>query len=76
LTPSLVSSLRRGIRDFGDAYLGQAGEHVAQVVQWIDFAAAAALDDGVEDGSALTGIGGTDEQPVLFSEVSVNRDAS
>jgi hypothetical protein len=28
----------------------------------------AALDDGVEDGSALAGVGGSNEQPVLFAK--------
>ena len=51
--------------DFGDlagGHLGKAGEHVAQVGQRIDAASAAALEDGVEDGSALAGVGGSDRR--------------
>src|SRR5215207_9941336 len=46
----------------------QARERLAQVGQRIDAAAAAAFHDGVEDGSAFTGIGGADEQPVLLAD--------
>ena len=45
---------------------GQAGEHVAQVGEGIDAPTAAAFHDGVEDGGALPGIGGPDEQPVFL----------
>ncbi len=61
-------------RDFGDlagGHLGKAGEHVAQVGQRIEVTAAAALDDGLEDGSALAGGGSSDEQPVLLADGGV-----
>ena len=41
---------------------------VAQVGVGIDAAAAATLDNGVEDGAALAGISIAQEQPVLFSK--------
>ena len=47
---------------------GEPGEHVAQVGVGIDAAAAATLDNSVEDGAALAGIGIAEKQPVLFSE--------
>jgi hypothetical protein len=49
---------------------GKPGEHVAQVGVGIDATAAATLDNGVEDGTALAGIGIAQEQPVLFSKGS------
>ena len=41
---------------------------LAQVGVGIEPAAAAALDDGVDDGAALAGVGGADEEPVLLAE--------
>ena len=46
----------------------QPREDVAQIGLGIDAATAAAFDDGIKDGAALTGLGFADEQPVLFSE--------
>ena len=46
----------------------QPGEQVAQVGVRIDAARAATLDDGVEDGAALAGIGIAEEEPVFLSE--------
>ena len=46
----------------------EPGEHVVQVGVRIDSAGAATLDDGVEDGAALAGIGIAEEEPVLFPE--------
>lgn len=42
----------------------QAGEHVAQVSEWLDAVAQARDDNRVEDGAALSGFGVADEQPV------------
>jgi hypothetical protein len=39
-----------------------------QVGVGIDAAAAATLDNGVEDGAALAGIGIAEKQPILLSE--------
>jgi len=47
---------------------GQAREDVTQVGEGIDAAAAAAFDDGIEDGAAFPGLGLADEQPILFAE--------
>ena len=41
-------------------------EHIAQVGVRIDAAGAATLDDGVEDGAALAGIGIAEEEPVFL----------
>jgi hypothetical protein len=46
----------------------QTGEHVAQVDVGIDAAAAATLDDGVDDRTALAGVRIADEQPVLLAD--------
>ena len=43
--------------DLPVGHRGKPGEHVAQVGVRIDAAAAATLDNGVEDGAALAGIG-------------------
>ena len=60
--------LRGELVDRAIGGVGQPGEHVAQVGERIDTAAATAFDDGVEDGAALASVGGTDEQPVLFAQ--------
>jgi len=55
--------------DFGDllvGHVGQALEEFAQVGVGIDFPAAAALDERVDDGAALTRARFADEEPVLF----------
>lgn len=54
--------------DLPVGHRGEPGEHVVEVGVGIDAAAAATLDDGVEDGAALAGIGIAEEQPVLFSQ--------
>src|SRR5690606_7903792 len=46
----------------------QAGEDVTQVIEGIDGATAAALDDREEDGGALAGVSRADEEPVLFAD--------
>ena len=48
--------------------LGQTSEHVTQVGEGVEATAAATLDDGVEDGAALAGVVGPEEEPVLFAE--------
>ncbi len=48
-------------------HLRQAGEHVAQVGEWILPVPLARDDDRVDDGGALAGVGMADEEPVLFS---------
>ena len=58
--------------DLPVSHRGEPGEHVAQVGVGIDAAAAATLDNGVEDGAALAGIGIAQEEPVLFPK-SVGR---
>lgn len=50
------------------SHAGEAGEHVAQVGERVYASAAAAFDDGVEDGSALPGVGGSDEHPVFLAD--------
>jgi hypothetical protein len=47
---------------------GQAGEHIVEINQRIDATAAAGFQDGVEDGGLLSGFGGSDKEPVLFSD--------
>lgn len=47
---------------------GEAGEDVPEVGVGIKAAAAAALDDGVEDGAAVAGGVGTDEEPVFLAQ--------
>ena len=59
-------SLRGDHGDLAGGHLRQAREHAAEVGLRVDPAAAAAFDDGVEDGSALASVRGSEEQPVLF----------
>jgi len=56
------------VLDLPVGHRGQPGKHVAQIGMGIDAAAAATLDNGVEDGAAFAGIGIAEEEPVLFSE--------
>ena len=44
---------------------GQAAQHVGQVILRVDTAAAATLDDGVDDCATPTGVGMADEEPAL-----------
>ena len=50
-------------------HAGQAGEDVFEVVTRVDPEAAAVFDEGVEDGGFLAGVLGSDEEPVLGSEL-------
>ena len=54
--------------DLPVGHRGEPGEDIAQVGVGIDAAAAATLDNSVEDGAALAGIGIAEKQPVLFSK--------
>ena len=65
---------------------GQPGEHVAEVGEGVEATAAAAFDEGVEDGAAFAGLGVADEEPVfladrggadgVFDQVIVDLDAT
>jgi hypothetical protein len=44
----------------------QSGQHVTQVGVRLNAAAAAAAQEGVEHGTAVTSIHVTDEEPILF----------
>ena len=48
---------------------GQAGEDVFEIVTRIDPETAAVLDEGVDDGGFFASMLGTDEEPVLGSEL-------
>jgi len=48
---------------------GQTGEDVLEVFSRVDPQAAAVLDEGVDDGGFFSGVLGTDEEPVLGSEL-------
>jgi hypothetical protein len=48
----------------------QTSEDIPEVSIWIDRATTTTLDDGVEDGAALAGIGFSEKEPVLFSNSS------
>ena len=48
-------------------HVGQSREDVAEVGVGIDAATAAGFDDGVNDGSAFSGVGLAHEEPVLLS---------
>jgi hypothetical protein len=42
---------------------GQAAQHIGQEFLWIDAAATATLNDGVDDRAAPTGVRMADEEP-------------
>jgi len=48
--------------------VGQSREHIAQIGVGVNAPPSAALDEGVDDGAALTGIGIPNEEPVLFAK--------
>lgn len=48
---------------------GQTGEDVFEVFPRVDPQAAAVLDEGVDDGGFFSGVLGSDEEPVLGSEL-------
>ena len=57
--------------DFGDlpvGHLWQAAQHFAQVGVGIDLPPPAALDEGVEDRTALAGSGFAHEEPVFLAQ--------
>ena len=58
----------REVLDLPVGRRGQPGEHVAQVGERVEAAAAAAFDDGVEDGAAFAGLGFADEEPVFLAD--------
>ena len=58
-------------REFGDlpvCALGDAGEHVAQILMGIDATPAATFDNRVDHGAALSGFGVSEKQPVLLAD--------
>ena len=65
---SFRPSLGSDILDLPVGHRGKPGEHVAQVGVGIDAAAAATLDDGVEDGAAFAGIGIAEEEQGPFAQ--------
>ena len=57
--------------EFADVPVGgerESSEYVTKVSERVDAAAAAAFDDGVEDGVALSDFGFANEEPVFFAE--------
>jgi hypothetical protein len=48
--------------------MGQAPKHIAQIGIGVKAAPTATLDDGVDDGAALTRIGFSDEEPVFLAD--------
>ena len=61
-------SFRGDLGDLAGGHLRQTGEHFTQVGQRIEAAPPAALDDGVEDGSAFSGLSFANEEPVFLAE--------
>ena len=45
----------------------QPQENIGEVFLWVDTVAAAALDEGVDDGAAPTGVRMPDKQPAALS---------
>jgi hypothetical protein len=65
-------------QDFGDLAVGHVGrttQHVAKVSQIVQTTPAAALDNGVNNGAALTG-SRDDNRWIWISSVSCNRPIS
>ncbi len=53
---------------FGHFYFWQFFKNPDEVFPWINFSAAAALDEGIPDGVALSGGFAAHEEPVLCAE--------
>ena len=49
-------------------HVGQAGEHVLEIIVGVNASASATFDESVKDGSAFTGVGIAHEKPVLFAQ--------
>jgi len=63
---SFRPGLGGNVLDLPVGHRGEPGEDITEVGVGIDAAAAATLDNGVEDGAALAGIGIAEKQPVLL----------
>jgi len=48
--------------------VGQPGENVSEILKRIDAPAAAAFNDGVEDGTALSGVSIAKKEPVFLAQ--------
>ena len=68
LPPHFVPRLGCDFRDLAIGHVGKACEHFTKISERVKTATAAVFNDGINDGAALTGIGITDEEPVLFSD--------
>jgi hypothetical protein len=51
-------------------HVGQAGEYIAKILEWIQTPPPAVFNDGVNDRAALAGIGVADEEPVFLADGS------
>ena len=59
---------RRHARYLAGGHVRQAGQHFSQIGVGIDVPATATFDQSVNDGAALAGFFGAEEQPVLFAD--------
>ena len=60
--------LRCKVGDIPVCAFGNAGEHVSQISMRIDAPSPTALDNCVDDGTALPRIGVSEKQPVLLAD--------
>ena len=60
--------LRCKVGDIPVCAFGDAGEHVSQISMRIDAPSPTALDNCVDDGTALPRIGVSEKQPVLLAD--------
>jgi hypothetical protein len=58
-----VSSFRQDVVDLAGGHGGRSGEDVSQVIEGIDCAAAAAREDGVDDGASPACVWMAEELP-------------
>jgi len=71
---AFTPGLGRDFRDLPVGHGGQAREHVAEISEGIETASAATFNEGVNDGTALTGLGIADEE-LVFLPMAVGRMA-
>jgi hypothetical protein len=60
--------LRCKVGDIPVCAFGNAGERVSQISMWIDAPPPTTLDNCVDDGTALPGLGVSKKQPVLLAD--------
>ena len=65
---SFAPLVREKFSDLVGGHRGQACENIGEIFLRVDAVTAAALDEGVNDSAAPTGVGMSDKEPATFSD--------